>query len=116
MKSPICYLCNKDFRSEFFYAGTGGTLVQFKDYQPLPQGAVGHPQGLEWFCNEHLQAAQDLGAYSTAEALFKLTETYGPFPAYEPKPLCDPELWVTAVGPNPAKVFFVLRQATHSSS
>lgn len=112
MKSPICYLCNKDFSSAYFHASLGGALVQFADYRPLREGAAGHPQGLEWFCEQHLQEAQALAEHATAKALLQLTEQYGVFPPYEPKPIRDPELWVTAVGPNPAKVFALLRQAT----
>jgi hypothetical protein len=115
MKSPICYLCNKDFGSEYFHFRTGGAVVQFADFKPLREGAAGHPQGLEWFCNEHLQAAQALAASTTTEALSKLHGRFGVFPPYESKPYRDPELWVTAVGPNAPKVFAILRHAAQVS-
>lgn len=115
MKSPICYLCNKDFGSEYFHVQTGGALVQFVDYQSLPEGAAGHPQGLEWFCNQHLQAAQALSSNTTSKALSKLHALYGECPPYEAKPQHAPELWVTSVGSNAVKVFSILRQATQAT-
>lgn len=112
MKSPICHLCNKDFGSEFFHFQTGGALVQFGDYQSLPEGTAGHPQGLEWFCNHHLQAAQALSTKTTSEALSELYTQYGEFPLYEVTSYRAPELWVVSVGSNPVKVFSIFRQAT----
>ena len=47
-------------------------MVQFKDYQPLPDGLTGHPQGLEWFCNEHLQGAEELSHLHSKEAIAQL--------------------------------------------
>ncbi|WP_231570212.1 MULTISPECIES: hypothetical protein [Pseudomonas] len=49
------------------------------------------------------------------EALLRLRSTFGEFPPYEPKPLLNPELWVTSVGPNPGKIFAITRQATQLS-
>lgn len=111
-KSPICYLCNKDFGSEYFHLQTGGDHVRFADFRRLPEGAAGQPHGIEWFCAEHLQAAAALAAEPVEHALSKLHEAYGWFPPYESKPSRDPELWVTAVGPNSARVFTLLRQKT----
>ena len=85
-------------------------MVQFADFEPLIEGRAGHPQGLEWFCNEHVQAAQALAASTTGEALSKLRGRYGVFPPYESKPYRDPELWVTDVGPNAPQVFAMLRK------
>ncbi len=69
MKAPICFLCNKDFGSEYFHFRTGGSMVQFADFEPLPEGRAGHPHSLEWFCNEHVQAAQALAASGRFSAL-----------------------------------------------
>ena len=113
MKPAICYLCHTDFRSEYFHIQAGGALVQFADYKPLPEGAGGHPRGLEWFCRHHLQAAQALTSSSTDEALSQLKTAYGEFPPYKALPCFDPELWVIAVGPNSGAVFTIVRQATH---
>lgn len=65
MKPPICECCGKDFRDDI---GTGGT-VRFADYEPLPDGMVGHPKGLAWFCGEHLEKARLLQDHSLPDAL-----------------------------------------------
>jgi len=96
MKSPICYLCHKDFRSEYFHTGAGGDLVRFADFKPPPEDAGGQPRGMEWFCTEHLSAAQELAHLSSAAALSHLQARFGEFPAWQEKPLADPSLWVTA--------------------
>jgi len=44
-------------------------MVEFADYAPLPEDYIGHPQGLEWFCNDHLNAAQALSDKSYEEAI-----------------------------------------------
>ena len=111
MKSPICHLCKTDFGSEHFHFGSGGALVQFADYKPLPEGAVGHPHGLEWFCSEHLEVARTLTALLCADAMSKLKEQFGEFPPFENGPLRDPALWVTSIGPNAPRVFAIIRQA-----
>jgi len=116
MKSPICFLCNKDFGSEYFHFQTGGQLVKFADYRPLAPGAAGHPWGLEWFCDEHVQAASALSGASSAEALAAMEGKFGRFPPWQEKPRLDPELWVTSVGPNVSKVFAIYRQATQISA
>ncbi|NBF03434.1 hypothetical protein GV819_14160 [Pseudomonas sp. Fl5BN2] len=111
MKPPICDLCHNDFCSEHFHTGGGGDLVQFADYRPLAQGSAGHPHGYPWFCNEHLASAQALAALSYADAMTLLTRQYGRFAGYEPLANSDPALWITEVGPAPAKVFALIRQA-----
>ena len=112
MKPPICFLCNNNFGSELYHIGSGGSLVQFADYKPLGMGMVGHPRGLEWFCSEHLPAAQELVALPSDEALKEMERRYGNFPPYVPAPYRDPELWLTSVGPNKSKIFALVRQAT----
>lgn len=89
-------------------------MVQFADFKPLREGAAGHPLGLEWFCNEHLQTAQALASIKTSEALSKLHDKYGIFPPYESKTYRGPELWVIAVGPNAPKVFAIIRHAAQA--
>lgn len=53
MRPPICAVCFKRFS-----LNEGGGTVAFADYEPLPDGIVGHPKGLEWFCAEHIDAAR----------------------------------------------------------
>ena len=78
MKPPICHLCGRNMLD----AGgpEGADLVAFADFQPLPYGVAGHPHGLEWFCAEHLSAAQSLARLDCAEAMRQLRERYGPEP------------------------------------
>ncbi len=72
MRPPICALCHRDFRRE----PEGGGLVHFRDQESLPDGMVGHPHGVEWFCGRHLAAAQELSGSSLAEAMRKLRRRY----------------------------------------
>lgn len=112
MKPPICALCNSDFRSEYFHYKGGGNLVQFADYKPIPQGAGGHPHGLEWFCRNHLEQAQAYARIPYVEARSRLVDQFGEFPAQKSSPSYDASLWITAIGPNTARVFAIIRQAT----
>ncbi len=66
MRPPICKLCTKRFSVK------DGGLVRFADFVPLPKRQVGHPRGLEWFCDEHLDAAKVLATLSLSEALTQL--------------------------------------------
>lgn len=68
MKPPICELCGKDFRSEM----EKGRLIRFADETPLPDGRVGHPRGVGWFCEQHYRAAVALADRSMGEALARL--------------------------------------------
>ena len=65
MKPPICEFCGKDFRDDM----KNGGMVRFANYEPLPQGMVGHPKGLAWFCGEHLETAESLQGHSLPDAL-----------------------------------------------
>ena len=113
MKSEYCWLCGRDFRCELFYAQSGGELIRFRDFAPLPDGVVGHPRGLEWFCRTHAPAARDLSHLDSASALTELQRQFGRFPErVEYLPMPEPSLWVTKVGPHPARVLAVIQQAT----
>lgn len=50
--------------------------MRFADYSPLPQGRVGHPHGLEWFCAEHDVAAEALSGKRIDEAMFELRRDF----------------------------------------
>lgn len=73
MRPPICELC-----SERFDPAEGG-LVQFAGHEPLPEGMVGHPRGLGWFCPRHLAAAEALSGLTMSEALARLRRTQSPW-------------------------------------
>lgn len=34
--------------------------MRFSNYRPLPDGMVGHPRGVGWFCRRHLRGARAL--------------------------------------------------------
>ena len=87
----------------------------FADYTPLLPGLGGHPNGLEWFCDLHLQAASELRMETADVALELLQVGFGKFPPYRPKPHRDPELWVTDVGPNPSRIFAIIRESRWES-
>ncbi len=77
MKPPICHLCGRDFVDEVLTGRTdGGEFVRFKDYQPLDDDAAGHPQGAEWFCIKHRDAARKLSGLAIEEAMKKLRRKY----------------------------------------
>ncbi|QWF17345.1 hypothetical protein [Lysobacter capsici] len=63
MKPPICELCHR--RKDV-------SIVEFADFRPTPHPALDHPHGLEWFCAEHLQAAQALAHLDYHEAMAQL--------------------------------------------
>lgn len=86
--------------------------MQFANYGPLPEGIGGHPRGLEWFFRDHLEQARAYAPLSFAEALSRLVEQFGEFPAWTSSPSHDASLWVTSIGPNKARVFAIVRQAT----
>lgn len=86
--------------------------MQFADYEPLAQGMAGQPHGLEWFCQEHLEQARAYSLMPYAKALSTLVDQFGEFPAYKNSLCHDPSLWITAIGPNAARVFAIIRQAT----
>lgn len=113
MKPPYCFLCHKDCRCAAFHLNAGGGFVRFADFLPLPDGKVGHPQGLEWFCPEHLPAAKTLAFKNSNGALYDLQQKYGTFAARESyEPLALPELWLISSGPNLQKILGAVRQST----
>ena len=112
MKAQYCSLCGRDFRYDWFHTGDGGELVRFRDYEPMPEGCVGRPQGLEWFCRDHAPAALSLVTQDSATALVVLRDRFGSSPPdVEPTLMPDPSLWVTEIGPNRARVFALIHQA-----
>jgi hypothetical protein len=51
--------------------------VRFRDSAPLPEGMTGHPDGVEWYCERHFDAAEALSEASYADALHELRRVYG---------------------------------------
>ena len=64
MKPPICELCGRAVE-----LGEGGGTVTFADYEPLPDGMTGHPEGCFWLCRRHLAAGRALSELPSGAAL-----------------------------------------------
>lgn len=62
MRPPICEVCGRRARA----------TVGFADYKSLPDGMVGHPRGLGWFCAWHLPGARRLTGWTMGEAVRRL--------------------------------------------
>ena len=71
MMPPICGLCSKRFNP----SEEGGT-VRFANYEALPDGVVGHPTGLVWFCGEHIEEAKSRSYMSSKEAIDEMWVDY----------------------------------------
>jgi hypothetical protein len=65
MKPPICAACGARFDPD-------AATVRFADYRPLPDGMVGHPEGLLWFCGRHLESARALAHLTAASAVAEI--------------------------------------------
>lgn len=63
MRPPVCIICDAVFEP-----ATGGT-VNFSDYTPLPENICGHPQGMEWFCQAHLERAEKMRHLDSSSAI-----------------------------------------------
>lgn len=61
-----------------------GDWVEFADYSPLPDDQIGHPQGMEWFCDQHLSFAQSVSNLPSDEAIKKIREKFGKANATKP--------------------------------
>ena len=71
MKPPICELCGRAFDP-----GQGGGMATFADYEPLPDGMTGHPEGCIWLCRRHLAAGRELGDRLSGAALKTLRRRF----------------------------------------
>ena len=114
MKSQICEVCGKDFRSRYFHTGKGGECLDFADYKALPENAVGHPFGSGWFCEEHCEEAKSLRALKFEEAIEFIRKKHLISVSGLPTGygnIKDPELWILDIGENKSKVFSIIRRA-----
>lgn len=71
MKPAICGVCHTSA-----VQSAHGEWVTFSDYKNLANEEIGHAQGLEWFCGNHLNAAELLTNKSASEALKLLRKKY----------------------------------------
>lgn len=70
MKPATCCVCGK-----FGHLSTG-EWVKFADYHPAPMQFGSHPEGFEWFCKDHLPAAEAVSSMSSADAIACLKRQY----------------------------------------
>ena len=69
MRPPICAVCGRDFRHDLENDDLSGGTVRFSDFINLPEGKVGHPNGLEWFCSQHIRKAKTLSHLTAKQAI-----------------------------------------------
>jgi len=69
MRPPICDFCDRDERK---HPGLEFGLVSFRNHEPL--GEPGHPEGLLWFCQDHISEARSLSHLDSGEALRRMRE------------------------------------------
>jgi len=69
MRPPICDFCDRDCRE---HPELEFGLVSFRDREQLEQ--PGHPEGLLWFCQDHLERARELSHLDSHEALTRMRE------------------------------------------
>ena len=81
MKPAICMLCGKP--SVDVKPPGKGDWVEFSNYHPSDSFSLDHPEGLEYFCDEHLAAAKLFSAKASSDALAELRRQFGPFQRYE---------------------------------
>ena len=74
MRPPICAVCDRDFRDDLEESDLAGDLVTFIDYEALPEGMVGHPKGVEWFCSKHIRKAKILSHLSSKVAIYQIRQ------------------------------------------
>lgn len=67
MKPAICSVCGISI-----IQSNNGDWVIFSNYKSLDDEEIGHPEGLEWFCEKHLEKAKSLSELKSTEALAKL--------------------------------------------
>ena len=81
MKPAICKICAKPSIDEI--PPNQGDWIQFADYEPPSASSIGHPRGLEYFCDEHLSAAKRLESMASADALAELRKQFEHLPTYK---------------------------------
>jgi hypothetical protein len=75
MKPPVCLLCGK-FAGEESPTNRGDWVV-FADYDPHHEPSLMHPDGLEYYCDEHVEAAKAQSLKTSSEALLELQKQFG---------------------------------------
>lgn len=84
-------LCGKPAINEI--APNRGDWIEFSDYRPQDTTSLSHPPGLEYFCDEHVEAAKLLASMPSTEVLTALEEQFGRFPKYNSGPHLSRPWW-----------------------
>lgn len=71
MKPAVCGVCGISA-----IQSRTGDWVTFSDYRGVDNEEIGHLEGLEWFCESHLEEAKLLSDQKSSEALAKLQHQY----------------------------------------
>jgi hypothetical protein len=74
MKPAVCLLCGKAAIDET--GSSKGDWLQFAEYVASTD-SLDHPEGLDYFCDEHLAEARALTSRSSKEALADLNRQFG---------------------------------------
>ena len=83
MRPPRCAICKRNHRnSELEFKLVRFKLTEEEQKAKVAQkarGHVGHPPGVEWFCEEHYKKAKSLKHLSKTEAIAKMRAKSSPF-------------------------------------
>lgn len=80
MRPPICAICEKDYSAKEEIFMVNFTLsIEDKQYNKRfeEDGYCGHPAGLEWFCETHVQVARNFSHLPIKQALPSIREALG---------------------------------------
>lgn len=94
MKLAVCVLCGEGAWET--PAPNSGDWVRFSEYVQIDHPPLGHPDGLEYYCNEHVGAARELSSKTSAEALAELRQRFGiaePRTPRKPEHKLPPSRW-----------------------
>lgn len=112
-----CAVCGRSFSNEYFHTRGGGDSFRFADFDDRWAGEGYAPGvvGSAWVCREHLEAARQHAKLTMADAIRELRRQFAVEPRLPIEHKSDPELLLLDVGPNRARVFAIVRQATGAS-
>lgn len=112
-----CTVCGRSFSNEYFHTQRGGDLVRFADFDDsfARKGYVPGVVGAAWICDEHLAAARERVSLPTEAAISDMQQEFGVSPQAPIQGRLNPELFLIDVGPNRARVFAIVHQATGAS-
>lgn len=77
MEPAVCSVCGRPAVLEKL--GKEGDWLNFADYQEEDKAALAHPDGLHYFCSEHVGPASKLVHMNSSEALDQLKSVYKPY-------------------------------------